>query len=1226
MIGAVYASAQNPPKITTTQIQNLIVDSTRINATGDTAYYYQNGVLIGTGAIAGGGGGGYWTQTGSDIYYNTGNVGIGTSSPAHTLHINRNVTNTSRALLIGDSPLYPTRNSVFDIGGTHSLNSEGGIAYITPVIQNTITDGVYNWVMRPRLDLQLNLTNFYQALNIAEIQTNGYTLTNFTNAFYRNDFIDSTGAVTNSTIVDVQSPRAVKASYIRPTNQYGFRIRNQGLSGITNSYGLYIDNQTGATNSYSAIFNGGNVGIGTTSPSAKLDVVGDVEIDGKLDLDATGNSVFIGEDAGDVDDGSDNYNVGVGYRALFSNTSGLQNTASGFESLRSNTLGSNNTANGYQALYSTTTGVNNTANGFQALYSNLTGSSNTANGIRALYSNITGFTNVALGREAGRYTSTGANNTDSDSSIYIGYDSRPLADAQTNQIVIGNNAVGLGSNSVVLGNSSITKTRLQGDVGIGTSSPSAKLEVVGDMIVDDSTLYVNADSNRVGIGTSTPSATLELSLKGHKSNLETNKKLVLSNDDTTYNAVTLLLNSKTKNSNLAFGKNDTAKVGMAYDNRGFFGIVNSVYAFQDFGFRLNDDGSLEYYDYPSSSTSFKILSNGYVGIGTSSPNEKLDVRGRIEVQETTDPSQAGSGLGTIYANSSNSKLYYRDDNGNNYDLTSTATTSDGSWTNSGAVTYLTDSGDKVGIGTSTPQGFLSIEKQFPNATTLGFTVSDPRYEGVFQVKTNSSSAFFPAFEGYGGTELGLPLGVVLIGSIDSSADVAATIPSYAVNTIQAREYDNFPNGFGPVENAPILAVNNFATNLLRVEADGDVIIPNGNVGIGTTSPSAPLEILAYTNKPSLKIGALNFQSFAVNNAFIADNLYYNSTNSRWEYSADGYGAAFYFGGGGFTIATEETLNSSGAGAAASPTVKYRMTKEGGFSFGSYANSNIKGADTLITPGPVGIGTTSPLIGLQVESGGCFGSSCADVLPLGSANVRALNLIASDAVMKIHRKTSNTLEATGLELIWGPDNDRIGTNNSYWDIFLEVRDNSVSTRSGKGDMVFRRRSQIGAGSDTDNLFTIWGTKGQIIAPGIKDTTTANSANVYVGADGMLYKYVSSSVRYKENILDWNASGLDIIKNLKPRTFTYKADYYGQPDKIMLGLIAEEVEEVSPFLVDYKKENGISEVENVRYANIVVPLVKAIQEQQAIIESQANEIEQLKSQIQLILSEIEQIKNN
>jgi len=120
------------------------------------------------------------------------------------------------------------------------------------------------------------------------------------------------------------------------------------------------------------------------------------------------------------------------------------------------------------------------------LYSNTTGFDNTASGTQALYSNTTGFKNLGLGREAGRFTSTGANNTDSDSSVYIGFDSRPLADAQTNQIVIGSTAIGLGSNSVVLGNSSITKTRLQGDVGIGTDSPSYDLEVVGKIYASDS--------------------------------------------------------------------------------------------------------------------------------------------------------------------------------------------------------------------------------------------------------------------------------------------------------------------------------------------------------------------------------------------------------------------------------------------------------------------------------------------------------------------------------------------------------------------------------------------------------------------------------------------------------------------------------------------------------------------------------------------------------------------
>src|SRR6185503_19922670 len=46
----------------------------------------------------------------------------------------------------------------------------------------------------------------------------------------------------------------------------------------TNAYGLYLDAPTGATNNYAAIFQGGNVGMGTASPTVKLDVRGNVQI------------------------------------------------------------------------------------------------------------------------------------------------------------------------------------------------------------------------------------------------------------------------------------------------------------------------------------------------------------------------------------------------------------------------------------------------------------------------------------------------------------------------------------------------------------------------------------------------------------------------------------------------------------------------------------------------------------------------------------------------------------------------------------------------------------------------------------------------------------------------------------------------------------------------------------------------------------------------------------
>ncbi|MDD5441419.1 MAG: hypothetical protein PHZ27_04355, partial [Candidatus Omnitrophica bacterium] len=107
---------------------------------------------------------------------------------------------------------------------------------------------------------------------------------------------------------------------------------------------------------------------------------------------------------------------------------------------------------------------NNTANGYQALYSNTTGYRNSAQGMYSLYFNTTGSYNTAQGYNAGRYIDGGSTaNETSNNSLYLGADTKALADGDTNEIVIGNNTTGNGSNTVTLGNDSITDVYMAED-------------------------------------------------------------------------------------------------------------------------------------------------------------------------------------------------------------------------------------------------------------------------------------------------------------------------------------------------------------------------------------------------------------------------------------------------------------------------------------------------------------------------------------------------------------------------------------------------------------------------------------------------------------------------------------------------------------------------------------------------------------------------------------------
>ncbi len=132
---------------------------------------------------------------------------------------------------------------------------------------------------------------------------------------------------------------------------------------------------------------------------------------GQIKITNTGNSVFIGNGAGDNDDLTDNYNVFVGNMSGFTNTAGGYATAVGYNSLYSNSTGDYNTAIGGNALYTNSTGNQNTATGFQAMYANTIGSYNAAFGINSMNGNTEGNYNSAFGAYSLYTNTTGGQNS-----------------------------------------------------------------------------------------------------------------------------------------------------------------------------------------------------------------------------------------------------------------------------------------------------------------------------------------------------------------------------------------------------------------------------------------------------------------------------------------------------------------------------------------------------------------------------------------------------------------------------------------------------------------------------------------------------------------------------------------------------------------------------------------------------------------------------------------------
>ncbi len=259
---------------------------------------------------------------------------------------------------------------------------------------------------------------------------------------------------------------SISTSFLTTTQTYALPNQSGTFALISDIPSLlgYVP-YTGATQAvnlgaYNLTVNNISVGKGSGTGTGNTAVGGNALLN-----NTTGeyNSAFGSASAVSNTTGSSNTSIGA--LSLQLNTTGNGNSAIGRNSLSKNTTGSSNTAVGTSSLNNNTTGAVNVAIGSDALFNNTTGFYNSALGTSSLVGSTTGNNNSAFGYEAGRYIADKTTSaTILNNSLMLGWRTSPLANNQTNQIVIGYDAIGAGSNTVTLGNTSITTTRLRGDV------------------------------------------------------------------------------------------------------------------------------------------------------------------------------------------------------------------------------------------------------------------------------------------------------------------------------------------------------------------------------------------------------------------------------------------------------------------------------------------------------------------------------------------------------------------------------------------------------------------------------------------------------------------------------------------------------------------------------------------------------------------------------------------